>query len=98
MQIYRQAGVRGAAECNHWSVQATSQLLHSESTGTVPVVEGGGHCTAGEGGSPEEGGGRQDGEADERGAEGPVDGVAAGTWLGEEGKVPRFLGEGGGFH
>ena len=64
----------------------------------MPVIKGGGHCAAGKRGSAEEGGGRQDGEADERGAEGPVDGVAAGTWLGEEGKVPRFLVEGGGFH
>ena len=61
----------------------------------MPVVESGGHCAAGEGGSLEEGGGRQDGEGDERGAKGPVDGVASGTWLGKEGKMPRVLVEGG---
>ena len=69
--------------------------MYSESTSPVPHIEGGGHCFTGKGGSTEEGGGRQDGEVDERGEEGSVDGNAERTGVGEKREVPWVLVEDG---
>ena len=95
LQIYRQARVGRATECNHEPVQATAELLYCQSSGTVPNFKSGSNCTTGEGGSSEEGGGRQDGESSEGGAQSSVDGFPERTRLGKEGEMPWDLVENG---
>ena len=47
------------------------------------------HFTPGAGGCSEARGGREDGEAAERGPQGPVDGKPEGSRVGEAGEVPH---------
>ena len=95
LPFHRPARVGGSAKCDYWPVQATPEHMYSESTSSVPHIKGGGHCSTGEGGCKEEGGGRQDGEVDERGEEGSVDGNAERTRVGEKREVPWVLVEDG---
>ena len=61
--------------------------MHSESSGPVPHLKGGGHIAAGKGGSKEEGGGRKGGEGAEGGADGAMDGNNERARVGKEGQM-----------
>ena len=54
-------------------VQEADKLLHCQSSGVVPDIQGRGDLTRGEGGGKEEGGGGKDGKGAEGGAQSTVD-------------------------
>ena len=55
----------------------------------MSALQGWRHLTTGKGGSSEARGGREDGEAAQRGPQGPVDGKPEGSGVGEAGEVPH---------
>ena len=77
LQINWEAGDGGATKCDRKPVQETVELLHRQSSGSMPYLQGGSHITAGEGCSEEKGGVRKGGEGAEGGADSTVDGNCA---------------------
>ena len=62
LQINWEAGDGGATKCDRKPVQETVELLHCQSSGSMPYLQGGSHITAGKGCSEEKGGVRKGGE------------------------------------
>ena len=61
----------------------------------MPYLKGGCNCSTGKRGGTEKRGGREDGEVDEGGEEGSVDGIAEGTRLGKKRAMSWILVEDG---
>ena len=78
----------GAAERDSEPVQEIVELVHSSSTSSMSLVQGGRDLPTGKGGREEARGGSKGGEGAQGGAEGTVDGNTEGAGLGEERQMP----------
>ena len=78
----------GAAERDSEPVQEIVELVHSSSTSSMSLVQGGRDLPTGKGGREEARGGSEGGEGAQGGAEGTVDGNIEGAGMGEERQMP----------
>ena len=78
----------GVAERDSEPAPEIVELVHSSSTSSMSLVQGGRDLPTGKGGREEARGGSKGGEGAQGGAEGSVDGNFAGAGLGEERQMP----------